>query len=330
MAFPSGTYLEFIQSIGQYIADEFLHLYAQLEGYLRVEHKENGAHAAITADSLTTTGNVTAVDGTFSGDVTVSDRFTHEGLLDQNATTDVSVSTSATTWGNGGELSSTVNLRVTSAGGLGPQLNGVLEPATSPSAPFGTVYRVFNASGVAFTVRHESALASATTARLLCPGNVDYTCPINGSFALIYDGDSSRWRLFAGDPADGLWTTVAHSAGDYTASAGNWTVDASPDHVSVAYRLIRKSMLVSFTIANTDVSATPTQLRIAIPGGLTANRRVDAVCTIVDAGATSEQGQCYVAASGTTINIEKNGAAAFTTTAADNTNVTGQIEFEVQ
>ena len=59
MPFPCATYLEFLSG---YVADEFRHLYAQLEGFFGKEHKADGTHGAVTADSLTVAGN-----GSFAG-----------------------------------------------------------------------------------------------------------------------------------------------------------------------------------------------------------------------------------------------------------------------
>jgi hypothetical protein len=61
MPFPGGTYLSQLTGAVKAELDQF---YALLEGYLRVQHNEDGTHAAITADSVTATG-----DGTFAGDL---------------------------------------------------------------------------------------------------------------------------------------------------------------------------------------------------------------------------------------------------------------------
>jgi hypothetical protein len=71
LPFPGGTYLTQIAQLGSKVAAEFDQLYALFEGYLRVQHKEDGTHAALTADSVTVTGDVSVDgDGSFDGDVT--------------------------------------------------------------------------------------------------------------------------------------------------------------------------------------------------------------------------------------------------------------------
>lgn len=64
------------------------------------------------------------------------------------------------------------------------------------------------------------------------------------------------------------WTTVAHSAGNFTADTGSWTV-ASGDQSYFAYVEIGKTMIVSVVLVTTSVSGTPTNLRITVPNGRT-------------------------------------------------------------
>lgn len=125
----------------------------------------------------------------------------------------------------------------------------------------------------------------------------------------------------------GEWTAVAYNAANFTASSGTWTVD-SGDQVTYAYAIVGKAITVSFTIVGTDVSATPAELRIAIPGGFTAARRMDSAVWLVNAG-TREVGQAIVDAAGTYIRFLRSAAGNFSTTAADDTTVAGQITFEV-
>ena len=123
------------------------------------------------------------------------------------------------------------------------------------------------------------------------------------------------------------WTTVAYNAGDFTAQAGSWTVDEA-DVTTFKYRKTGKTMEVNFRIVSTDVSATPTSLNILIPGGFTAAVATEGYLRYSDAGGASTIGFTSVAASGTTILCQKATAAAFTTTAGDNTTVIGHISFE--
>jgi hypothetical protein len=72
------------------------------------------------------------------------------------------------------------------------------------------------------------------------------------------------------DALVGDWTAVSFSAGNFTASAGTWTV-ASGDVLRNRYQIINKTLFWELWIVTTDVSATPTSLRIAIPSGTFAS-----------------------------------------------------------
>lgn len=131
--------------------------------------------------------------------------------------------------------------------------------------------------------------------------------------------------------AQGEWTSVAFASGNFTASSGTWTVD-SADQVTFKYTLIGKTMFVQVVIQNTDVSATPNQLKIAIPGSFISAVESWGTCDILDAGANREAGKWSVASGGTVINFmrENAGGANWTSTSSDNTDVRGIIQFEVQ
>lgn len=68
-------------------------------------------------------------------------------------------------------------------------------------------------------------------------------------------------------PYDGEWLNVPYdSTNFFTDSAVTWTVD-SGDQVSFAYMMIRKTMIIRFSLNNTSVSGSTFTLRIKIPAG---------------------------------------------------------------
>lgn len=54
MPFPTGTFTEFLRSASMWVEQEFESLYAQLTGFLSVEHHDDGTHSDLTADTVTT------------------------------------------------------------------------------------------------------------------------------------------------------------------------------------------------------------------------------------------------------------------------------------
>jgi hypothetical protein len=127
----------------------------------------------------------------------------------------------------------------------------------------------------------------------------------------------------------GEWTSPAYADSNFKGDGtdANWVVD-SGDVLAYKYRIIGKSMLVAFSIATTDVANTPTSLEIVIPGSFTASGRADSVGTGVNAGATPEPVNIVVLNGASVISISRF-SGTWSTTTGDNTNVTGQIEFEV-
>jgi len=143
-----------------------------------------------------------------------------------------------------------------------------------------------------------------------------------------YDLAATVWRLVAHE--QGAWITPAYNAGDFTASAGTWTVDAG-DLPLFRYRLSGRRLLIQYSIELTTISTTPFSLNFAIPGGyLSLNQSVVASVVIYDNGAVGQGGKAFTAAGGgAVVKLTKLNDLAF----AASTNVTsvyGTAEFEVQ
>ena len=133
------------------------------------------------------------------------------------------------------------------------------------------------------------------------------------------------------DGTFGVWTSVPHAAGNFTASAGTWTVDAA-DQIEYAYQLVGKTMVLRYSIAATDVSNAAVTLRLAIPGGFTSAARVQrGIGAAVDAGGVRVTALVEVTAGATFVTLYATLAGGgFAITAADDTAVFGTITFEVQ
>jgi len=126
----------------------------------------------------------------------------------------------------------------------------------------------------------------------------------------------------------GHWTDVAYAAGNFTASAGAWTVDAG-DQQTYSFSLVGTTMTLAWSIISSDVSA-GSVLRLAIPGGLTAAQIAYGTYRVSDAGAAHVIGLCRVLAGDAYVELYPTAAGgAFAITAADNTQVQGTFTFEV-
>jgi hypothetical protein len=167
-----------------------------------------------------------------------------------------------------------------------------------------------------------------TTPVLLALGDISAT----GAAEIGGDVETTGGRFVEAGHVDGVgyWTDVAHAGGNFTASTGSWTVDGA-DQVTLAYTRVGKTMTVVFSIQNTDVSATPTTLEIAVPGGATSAAEARNPVQMSDAG-TFGFGLARVTAGGTKILLYPGAGAVapWTATSSDNTAVFGQITFEVQ
>lgn len=141
-----------------------------------------------------------------------------------------------------------------------------------------------------------------------------------------YDDTTDRWRLIAHE--QGAWITTTYAAGDYTASAGTWTVGAG-DVTTNAYRLSGRTLTVALDIINTELSATANS-RVAIPLGFTATKQIAAYMRTGDDGSTAiAPAFVRVTASGTVINAFAGANGGNVTGPTTGYYVQGTISFEV-
>ena len=127
------------------------------------------------------------------------------------------------------------------------------------------------------------------------------------------------------------WTDVAFSAGNFTSDSGSWTV-ASGDVDYFAYRVLNKTMSISFRIVGSTVSGSPNQLRIAIPASATSAGGPTTICRAIDNG-TDRFGVLSTAIGFQYVYILAISFATATNVtwanATDTTSVWGQIEIEI-
>lgn len=116
-------------------------------------------------------------------------------------------------------------------------------------------------------------------------------------------------------------------ATDFTADAGAWVVEVD-DAVSFARNTLGRMMVFAFELVGTTVTATPTELRIAIPGGIVSQRQISNLVYLNDNG-TPAVGLATAQDSGTTVVITRLDGAAFATS-ADATDVRGELLMEIE
>jgi hypothetical protein len=225
----------------------------------------------------------------------------------------------------------------------GAQNDYALPDACTLFAPVLTANAVFSGFVVggrtkrAFIIKNPSttySLQVLNASTLSAAGNRVGTISANGQVlgprgsAFVWlDTALNAWHLELIDP--GMPITPTFAAGDYTASIGSWTVDAA-DVSLLTYQQRGPVVSVHFYVGNTDVSSTANPLKRVIPGGFTAAKSARRLMHVRDAG-TLGTGVVLVQASATVIDLYVNVALGnWTITSADNTDVIGDIDIEVQ
>ena len=303
MPFPSETFIGMFPSGLQMVGDELRAQGSQLTGYLAKEHHDDGTHSVVTADSV------------------ISARFvvprTQDFPLTEGYTFDANDDQRMGTYAHRDAYSGTRELEVVSES-TALETRVTLTASRNNRDDLAEV--TLNTSNPDFSVVIRRAGASPSTSLTLLPT----------TFTVLWaDIVTNRAYFERGRTvAVGEWTAVPYNAGNFTASAGTWTVD-SGDQLAYAYTLVGKTMTLAFDIVGTDVSAGAI-LRIAIPGGYTAARRTRTPISVRDNGtygtgfAIVKPSQAYVEC------VASQAAANFAITAGDNTDVNGEITFEVQ
>jgi hypothetical protein len=108
-----------------------------------------------------------------------------------------------------------------------------------------------------------AGLLSSAADRLLNFATVGQTslAPGVGVAEYVYDVTTARWRLVHHD--QGAWITRTFAAGNYTASAGTWTVASATRD---AFWLKGRTLFFSVQVSGTT-SGTPASVKVLIPNG---------------------------------------------------------------
>lgn len=149
--------------------------------------------------------------------------------------------------------------------------------------------------------------------------------PGAGQATYAYDDGESRWKLVGHD--QGAWISVPYNAGDFTATAGTWTVDAG-DVNTFAYYVQGKSVTVNLFISTTSVSANPTGLLVALPHGFTAANATRQISAMINNGTGTTGFLDFGSGSMTVIRACRDTAGTAWDIATNATYVLGGITFE--
>jgi hypothetical protein len=306
MAFPTTTFVDQLDQLTRMELEQFVSL---LQGYLQAQHKEDGSHSAITADSITLASPVVGA-GNVTGDLipSVNNRYAL-GKRDSVGANPIFA------WKDL-YLGDHLYLGIGSSGGVNP----TVVPAWTVT--LGSSTATWRPAQASFSI--DFANAAGTTKLSITPGSI-LGVFLNSSGAInATTGYTERGRL----TKIGEWLSPAFNAGDFTASAGAWTVIAG-NVGTYAYTLVGKTMTIAWDINNTNVTAA-SALRLAIPATNTAAKTMYGSHRAGDAGAATVMAVCRVVATAGYVEMFANGAAGnWTITAGNNTSTQGQITFEI-
>jgi len=284
--------------LGNVVGEELDQLIAGIVSYFTVEHKSDGTHSDVTADSVVV-----------SGDVTVGDRVTAGSFYGPGIGMEDIPETSIAD----GSLLARV--------GDAETITGAWDFSTLPTLAALSGYLKGTAGSVS---------ASATVPETdIADGAVLARVAADETVSGVYDF-SNGLKEHGRTPKVGEWTDVAFNAGDFTGSGSmTWTV-ASGDVGEFAYMVVGKTMFVRFYLNNTTVGGTPAAyLKIAIPGGYSSAAGCYAYMPcFADDNGTLDIGWAIVQTSSSYIEIY---LKAFGSWAAstDNTDVRGTAIFEI-
>lgn len=125
------------------------------------------------------------------------------------------------------------------------------------------------------------------------------------------------------------WVNVPYVAGDFTAAAGTWTVDAG-DVISFKYTVIGRVMIIEFAFNSTTYGGGPgNELRFKIPGGF-VGKTTDVLSAIrANDNGVETVGYCGDVAAANYIRCWRGAFLNWDNTSVNNTTVQGACFIEI-
>jgi hypothetical protein len=307
-----------IQALGSFLVDELENICRRTRTAFHVEHKEDNSHADVNATSLTIRKGTDAE----------IEAGTATGIIDTDA--------------DGPHVFGPVTLGTPISGGTGTGASGAgisIEDQTGLGEDWAIIVSNDNLD---HSIGFYDKTSGVEVLKLYRTGANTYSLqPSEDGIATVKLGDHTdtdfRFDECAAskfyernDAGLGYWTAVAHDALNFTASSGTWTVDVA-DQVLYRYTIIGKTMVIAWSIANSDVSA-GSVLRLAIPGGNVAANTINGFHEARNAGGAAALATCRSVSGQAYIELYPTlgTGGTWTITAADNTASAGQITIELQ
>jgi hypothetical protein len=203
--------------------------------------------------------------------------------------------------------------------------------AGDPPPTVGAAYSMFYdfPNGVFFMGGQAEAGRLIVRQELMVPVGATITGPDAGNWNQAYGWGDHAQAGYLDTP--GAWTTVSHTAGDFTGSGSmTWTVDAGDlDHF--AYTIMGKTMVLALNVITSSVGGTPaTLLLVKIPGGYKAKAGQKCAYESNDNG-TRQIGTAFTAAASALISLRVTANTSTAWAAATNTtDVSFTCTFEIE
>lgn len=297
--------------VSNWINEALDNIMAKINAMWNVQHKGDGSHGAVTADSLTlaaattypTTGNVTG------------------SLVPTTITQDLG----ATILKNGSISADHPfrNLRLSGSINFGPfSETGIVDSPILSRSGGNMTFNVPNGS-LTFTLTNGVNTHTVTFGAGIL-GLTSSNSITAGAFVVATSGFLERSR----STAVGEWITYTYNGGNFSASAGSWTVDVG-DYSVFRYMLVGKTLWVNFALITTSVSNAGVSLRFALPGGFTCATATQQFVRVSDAGGALTTGLLVAAAASALVDIYATVAAGGFGIAVNNTTVVGMVAIEV-
>lgn len=241
------------------------------------------------------------------------------------ATPDGGLFTEQTTSSTGAQHNFDLNAKLTflRCTGAAPSFSGFTVLGSAPTAGCRVIIHCIGSTSAKVTNQDTNSTAAN---RIISPSSTGQIVGVNGTIELIYDDTTDRWRV--DDVHPGQPISVAFSAGNFTASAGDWTL-TSPDQIVYRYQQEGTRVFFEFNFSNTTVSSTPSGLRVEIASttGFTVSGRAFLVMRVDDNG-TVAIAQADFNSAVTYVQFSKTSGNWATST--DNTVVAGNFFVTVQ